>query len=117
MLTPHTIATLLSAVTTLGTAGTGTPATQGIAAIPGAPVNCGSHAVPDMQEVTLAYRRVQRATMHLTSESITPATRSIVAPTAAPMGDSHAVPAKQEVTVSYNSGKAHPPKNNQPRMG
>lgn len=117
MLTPHTIATLLSAVTTLGTAGTGTPATQGIAAVPGAPVNCGSHAVPDMQEVTLAYRRVHRATMHPSSESVTPATRSIVAPTPAPMGDFHAVPAKQEVTVSYNSGKAHPPKNNQPRMG
>jgi len=33
------------------------------------------------------------------------------------MGDFHAAPAQREVTVSSNSGKAHPPRNNQPRMG
>jgi hypothetical protein len=84
--------------------------------MPAAPMGHSSHDVPAMREVTLAYQRVHRGTLSVT-DACTPATQGIAAPPVAPMGDFHAAPAQREVTVSSNSGKAHPPRNNQPRMG
>jgi hypothetical protein len=127
MLTPHTIATLLSAVTALGSTNTGSPATQSIATLPNTPAGCVAPAGASTPEVTLSYspwrRRSEPSTVatrdygatrvpRARTETSTAATQGIAALPAGPASMGHgagALVAEQGSTLAYAGPRVHPP--------